>query len=258
VPRGSRARRRSTPVSDSFPSPLCATLRKSPPRTVRLSVPFPSAVREAVLLRSERFCCVCHEYAGRDMEVHHIVHEAAGGANTLDNAIGLCSRCHGEAGHYNPGHPRGTKFSPSELKRHRDSWWEYISSRYQPEKQPDGFDEPVRSGRGVPLQSREVGVLWSRRADIPCAKETYEFKAHRLAEVRSEDASGVTLSELFALPEGTYFVYSVANHRCDYAEARFHNPDPPDESPSRLTLDDLHETFPALATAAGLQRVRRF
>jgi len=86
-------------------------------------MPFPNAVREEALVRSRRCCCVCHEFFGRAVEVHHIHQEADGGSNTLDNAIVLCDRCHAEAGHYNNHHPLGSKYSPGELRRHRDEWW---------------------------------------------------------------------------------------------------------------------------------------
>lgn len=65
---------------------------------------------------------------GRSVEVHHIVPAANGGPTTLDNAIVLCFNCHAEAGHYNPRHPRGTKYSPAELRRHRDEWWVLTST----------------------------------------------------------------------------------------------------------------------------------
>lgn len=42
----------------------------------------------------------------------------------MDNATVLCLRCHAEAGHFNPKHPLGTKYSPTELIRHRDAWFE--------------------------------------------------------------------------------------------------------------------------------------
>jgi hypothetical protein len=86
-------------------------------------MPFPSSVRLDVLVRSGRHCCVCHEFAGRTANVHHIVQEAHGGANTIDNAICLCPRCHTEAGHYNNSHSMGTKYSPGELVAQRDRWW---------------------------------------------------------------------------------------------------------------------------------------
>jgi hypothetical protein len=75
---------------------------------------------------------VCHEFAGRYTNVHHIVHRNEGGPDTLDNAIVVCLRCHGEAGHYNSKHPIGDKYSKEELRRHRDEWWKWCAEH--PEK----------------------------------------------------------------------------------------------------------------------------
>lgn len=86
---------------------------------------FQPRVKEDALVRSRRCCCVCNEFAGLYTNVHHIVPKSDGGSNNLDNAIVLCLRCHGEAGHYNAAHPMGNKYSPSELRRHRDNWWEW-------------------------------------------------------------------------------------------------------------------------------------
>jgi len=98
-------------------------------------MPFPRDVRETALVKSRRYCCVCHQFAGRDAVVHHIIQEADGGPNILDNAIVLCSRCHGEAGHYNSRHPLGTKYSSTELRKHRDDWWKYCET-YDKELRP--------------------------------------------------------------------------------------------------------------------------
>lgn len=86
---------------------------------------FPDLVREEALVRSRRRCCICQEFAGRNVNVHHIIQEADVGPNDIENAIVLCLRCHAEAGHYNPRHPLGTKYSPEELRCHRDKWWEH-------------------------------------------------------------------------------------------------------------------------------------
>ena len=94
-------------------------------------MPFPHSIREEALLRSHRYCCICHKFAGRDVNVHHIIQEADGGLTILDNAIVLCLRCHSEAGHYNVKHPIGTKYSREELKRHRDQWWEHCRKNPQ-------------------------------------------------------------------------------------------------------------------------------
>jgi len=56
--------------------------------------------------------------------VHHIVPEADGGSNDIENAISLCARCHTEASHYNPSQPKGSKFRPDELRRFRDELWQ--------------------------------------------------------------------------------------------------------------------------------------
>lgn len=91
-------------------------------------MPFPHSVRDQALVAAARHCCVCHRYKGVKIEVHHIVPESKGGASDIDNAITLCFDCHADAAHYNPYHPRGTKFSPGELRRHRDQWHAMVLS----------------------------------------------------------------------------------------------------------------------------------
>lgn len=91
-------------------------------------MPFDTTIKEEALIRSKRHCCLCHKYGGRNVNVHHIIPEASGGPNILDNSIVLCLTCHADVGHYNPQHPLGIKFKPDEIKRLRDSWWELCSS----------------------------------------------------------------------------------------------------------------------------------
>jgi 5-methylcytosine-specific restriction endonuclease McrA len=100
--------------------------RRSRRTRVGRRMPFSPTVREEVLIRSRRSCCVCRAFAGRDVDVHHIVPQAEGGSDEIDNAIALCDRCHGEAGHYNQQHPLGIKYSRSELRSHRDQWWSFV------------------------------------------------------------------------------------------------------------------------------------
>lgn len=114
-------------------------------------MPFPRAVRDEALVRSHRRCCVCHEFGGRSVNVHHIVQEADGGPNAIENAICLCLRCHAEAGHFNPRHPMGTKYSPDELRLHRDQWWAHCQSHP---------DEPLGLFLEVQFKAR------SRNADV--------------------------------------------------------------------------------------------
>lgn len=82
---------------------------------------FPSKIKQEALRLSARHCSVFHRYKGIKMEVHHLIQEADGGPNTLENAIPLCFDRHSGAGHFNNRHPKGSKFSIPELPRAWDS-----------------------------------------------------------------------------------------------------------------------------------------
>ena len=101
---------------------------------------FPRNVRNEILIDAARHCCVCHRYKGVKVEVHHIEPESSGGPNTYENAIALCFDCHADAGHYNPSHPRGTKFSLSELRKAKMRWFRMVEENNisQP-TEPDNF-----------------------------------------------------------------------------------------------------------------------
>lgn len=55
-----------------------------------------AARRDAVWERQRYWCGRCGRYKGDvgASEVHHVIHLADGGANHLDNLVGLCSDCH--------------------------------------------------------------------------------------------------------------------------------------------------------------------
>ena len=80
-------------------------------------MPFPYIVKEEALVKSRRCCCVCNEFAGLYTNVHHIIPESQHGTSTIDNAIVLCLRCHGEVGHYNNKHPIGNKYTASDVRQ---------------------------------------------------------------------------------------------------------------------------------------------
>lgn len=77
---------------------------------------------ERLLIACHRCCCICHRFCGVKMELDHIVQQAEDGPDTPENAIPVCLECHAEIHSYNPNHPRGRKFQPSELRGHRDQW----------------------------------------------------------------------------------------------------------------------------------------
>jgi hypothetical protein len=91
-------------------------------------MPFPQEVKAQALVASARHCCICRKFCGPKIECHHIKPEAKGGTDDIDNCIPLCFNCHADVGNYNPDHPKGNRYGESELKRHRDSWYELVRS----------------------------------------------------------------------------------------------------------------------------------
>jgi hypothetical protein len=89
-------------------------------------MPFPQDVKTTALVACQRCCCICHIQCGVEIECHHIAPESEGGSDDLENCIPLCFNCHAKVGHYNPKHGRGNKFTPEELRQHRDSWFEKV------------------------------------------------------------------------------------------------------------------------------------
>lgn len=89
---------------------------------------FPPPVRDDALVASGRHCCLCHKFCGIKIELHHITQKAEGGEDSFDNCIPLCFDCHADMRSYDHKHPKGTKYTPNELKRHRDNWYAKISA----------------------------------------------------------------------------------------------------------------------------------
>lgn len=95
-------------------------------------MPFPLPVRLEALIKCQRHCCLCQQRKHTRIQCHHIVQEADGGPDTLDNCIPLCPDCHAEVLAFNPRHPfGGTPYHAGELKRRRDDWYATIARRTQ-------------------------------------------------------------------------------------------------------------------------------
>jgi hypothetical protein len=56
------------------------------------------------------------------METDHIIPKDDQGTDNIDNAIPVCFECHAEIHSYNERHPRGRKYTPEELKQHKEQW----------------------------------------------------------------------------------------------------------------------------------------
>jgi hypothetical protein len=117
-------------------------------------MPFSRDVADEALVRCARTCCLCRRFAGTAIQTHHIIQEADGGSNDLENCIPLCLFCHEEVGAYNPAHPIGRKFTAQELRRHRDIWFEFVATH--PERIGNSADALFRSFVSSPEPNPEV------------------------------------------------------------------------------------------------------
>ena len=75
-----------------------------------------------LLIDCHRRCCICYRFCGVKIETDHIRPKEDDGTDDIENAIPVCFDCHAEIHSYNVKHPRGRKFTPDELRGHRDSW----------------------------------------------------------------------------------------------------------------------------------------
>ncbi len=95
-------------------------------------MPFNDQVRLEALVACHRHCCLCHERKHTRIACHHIIQEADGGPDTLDNCIPLCPDCHAEVKAFDiRHHPGMTSYSAKELLRRRDDWYAIVERRCQ-------------------------------------------------------------------------------------------------------------------------------
>ena len=62
-------------------------IKKCPVVIQEPEMSFPRQVAESALLDCSRCCCICHEFCGPRMELHHIVPRVEGGKDTYENCI---------------------------------------------------------------------------------------------------------------------------------------------------------------------------
>lgn len=121
-------------------------------------MPFPKEVADLALLMCGRHCCICHEFKGTKIELHHISQRAKGGKDTFKNCIPVCFDCHSDIGSYNAEHPKGRKYSPSELKKHRDMW--YAVMKKNDEKTPSSANTTTQNihGNSNVVAGRDINI----------------------------------------------------------------------------------------------------
>ena len=113
---------------------------------------FPKNVSEEALLACGRRCCICHKFCSGKIETHHIESKPEGD-DTFENCIPLCFDCHADVRAYDPKHPKGRKYTTSELKGHRDRWYEKVR------KNPEIVSDVQQHSNDIDMFNHVIRVL---------------------------------------------------------------------------------------------------
>jgi hypothetical protein len=89
---------------------------------------FSKQVEDSVLMKCRRHCCVCFKQCGTKIEIHHI---NGNDDNSEENAVPVCFDCHAEIMSYNSNHPKGRKFTPTELKKLKEGIFSRVATQLQ-------------------------------------------------------------------------------------------------------------------------------
>jgi hypothetical protein len=82
-------------------------------------MPFSQTLKDQVKKMAAFRCCRCHEIG---IDIHHIVPQAKGGSDDIDNAAPLCQNCHERFG----ANPEKRK----EIRQMRDWWYDVVKEKY--------------------------------------------------------------------------------------------------------------------------------
>jgi hypothetical protein len=170
----------------------------------------------ALLAQCHRRCCICHRFCGVKMETDHIVPKAEAGTDDIENAIPVCFECHAEIHSYNDQHPRGRKFRPEELRRHKDEWLRVCREK------PETLVAAPRSIDVGPLQALVDELEFNTRvaanpgSDIlGCPFRDDQFKRAIQAgsvAILVDDVKGVLVDAYVAMGAANNLIQAVWHH----------------------------------------------
>jgi len=103
-------------------------------------MPFSEKIKKEVREKSRHCCVFCKKFF-LSTEVHHIIPEAYGGPDTIENAVLLCRNHHTQFGH----NPHFIEY----IQQERDKWYihcdKYMADSDKMNKQIEEMDERIKS-----------------------------------------------------------------------------------------------------------------
>ena len=174
---------------------------------------FPRDQVSELLARCHRRCCICHRFCGVKMETDHIVPKEEGGGDDIDNAIPVCFECHAEIHSYNDKHPRGRKFLPEELRRHKEQWLKIC------DEQPEVLVSASRVADVGPLQALidelELNAKVATKPDLK--DQGAKFHEDQLRRAIHVGSIAILRDEIPEAVVDAYVAMSAANQIVDAA-----------------------------------------
>ena len=170
-------------------------------------MPFNRQEVALLLVRCHRRCCICHRFCGTKIETDHIVPAAESADHAIENAIPVCFDCHAEIHAYNPSHPRGRRFTPDELRAHKEQWLQICETR------PEIFVEAARQVDIGPLQGLldelDHNLVISSKLDFSTLG--FQFRDTQMERAIREGVISILDDDLSTAIHSAYGMISLAN-----------------------------------------------
>jgi len=155
-----------------------------------------------------RRCCICHRFCGVKIETDHIQPKSEGGSDDIENAIPVCFECHAEIHSYNDKHPRGRKYTPAELRLHRERWLKLCADK------PELTLPTLRDDDVGPLQALIDELEYNAAASVlPTQQRGALFLDEQFRRAISEGAIALLKPGLKQLVIDAYLATSRATQR---------------------------------------------
>ncbi len=217
---------------------------------------FPQKDVDELLTACHRRCCICHRFCGVKIETDHIVPRDDGGQSTIENAIAVCFECHAEIHSYNDRHPRGRKFRPEELRRHKEQWLETCKTR------PDIFNARFSTAEVGPLQALIDELEFNTRVAVHVMPDRMGclFLEEQFRKAISTGSIATLRDNLKELLIGAYVAIGRANQHVSAAVGHTGKSDPLQESAQRAVnsvtacAEPIRKAHSALLEFLGAER----